>query len=94
MSALPSALRLTSCCCCCWLLLICLVVFLIPAPCTSDTTQQIVSRKQLAGDDDAVVYESGYLDDGAEVYEDEEISTDNGDLEEDWFDRNITAGEC
>ncbi|KAL6263169.1 hypothetical protein P5V15_005971 [Pogonomyrmex californicus] len=91
MSALPSALRLTSCCCCCcWLLLICLVVFLIPAPCISDTPKQITSRirEQSAGDDDAV--ESNYLGDSAEVYE-EEISADNGDLEDDYFDSNITA---
>ncbi|XP_018308041.1 uncharacterized protein [Mycetomoellerius zeteki] len=88
MSALPSALRLTSCCCCCcWLLLTCLVVFLIPAPCTSDTPQQIISpaQKQSAGDDDAAVYESSYLDDDAEVYEDDQIATGNGDLDEDWF---------
>ncbi|XP_018368551.1 PREDICTED: uncharacterized protein LOC108764706 [Trachymyrmex cornetzi] len=88
MSALPSALRLTSCCCCCcWLLLTCLVVFLIPAPCTSDTPQQIISpaQKQSVGDDDATVYESSYLDDDAEVYEDEQIATGNGDLDEDWF---------
>ncbi|XP_011700478.1 PREDICTED: uncharacterized protein LOC105457487 [Wasmannia auropunctata] len=91
MSALPSALRLTSCCCCCWLLLICLVVFLIPAPCTSDTPQRTANRtrKQSAGDDDAAVYVSSYLDDDAEVYEDEQISTGNGDLEDDWF-ANIT----
>ncbi|XP_011059675.1 PREDICTED: uncharacterized protein LOC105149153 isoform X2 [Acromyrmex echinatior] len=84
MSALPSALRLTSCCCCCcWLLLTCLVVFLIPAPCTSDTPQQIISpaQKQSVGDDNAAV--SSYLDDDAEVYEDEQIA--NGDLDEDWF---------
>ncbi|XP_012063428.1 PREDICTED: uncharacterized protein LOC105626744 [Atta cephalotes] len=88
MSALPSALRLTSCCCCCcWLLLTCLVVFLIPAPCTSDTLQQIINpaQKQSVGDDDAAVYESSYLDDDAEVYEDEQIATGNGDLDEDWF---------
>ncbi|KYN05449.1 PREDICTED: uncharacterized protein LOC108771656 [Cyphomyrmex costatus] len=88
MSALPSALRLTCCCCCCcWLLLACLVVFLIPAPCTSDTPQQIISpaQKQSVGDDDAAVYESSYLDDDAEVYEEEQIATDNGDLDEDWF---------
>lgn len=34
---------------------------------------------------------SSYLDDDVEVYDDE--ATDNGDLE-DWFERNITAGEC
>ncbi|XP_024875260.1 uncharacterized protein LOC112456755 isoform X2 [Temnothorax curvispinosus] len=90
MSALPSALRLTSCCCCCcWLLLICLVVFLIPAPCTSQQTINR-TRKQSAGDDNAAAHESSYLDDDPEVYEDEQISTGNGDLE-DWFDRNITA---
>ncbi|XP_071572917.1 uncharacterized protein [Temnothorax nylanderi] len=90
MSALPSALRLTSCCCCCcWLLLICLVVFLIPAPCTSQQTINR-TRKQSAGDNNAAAHESSYLDDDAEVYEDEQISTGNGDLE-DWFDRNITA---
>ncbi|XP_011862695.1 PREDICTED: uncharacterized protein LOC105559197 isoform X2 [Vollenhovia emeryi] len=94
MSALPSALRLTSCCCCCcWLLLTCLVVFLIPAPCTSDTPQRIASRtrERSAGDDNAALYVPSYLDDDAEVYEDEQISTGNGDLEEDWSDRNITA---
>ncbi|XP_077271902.1 uncharacterized protein LOC143902670 isoform X2 [Temnothorax americanus] len=90
MSALPSALRLTSCCCCCcWLLLICLVVFLIPAPCTSQQTINR-TRKQSAGDDNAAAHESSYLDDDAEVYEDEQISTGNSDLD-DWFDRNITA---
>lgn len=90
MSALPYALRLTSCCC--WLLLICLVIFLIPAPCTSDKPQLIISqtRKQLVGDNIAAVYESSYLDDDAEVYEDEQISTGDGDVEDDWF-ANITG---
>lgn len=90
MSAFPSALRLT-CCCCCWLLLICLVVFLIPAPCTSDTPRQVVrrTRERPGGDDDAFVHGSNYHDDTDVVYDDEEIG-DNG---ENWFDKNITAGE-
>lgn len=89
MSAFPSALRLTCCCCCCWLLLICLVVFLIPAPCTSDTPRQVVrrTRERPGGDDDAFVH-SNYHDD-TDVYDDEE----NGDNGENWFDKNITAGE-
>ncbi|XP_036142003.1 uncharacterized protein LOC105838618 isoform X2 [Monomorium pharaonis] len=89
MSALPSALRLTSCCrCCCWLLLICLVVFLIPAPCTSDTPRQIINRtRKSAGDNNAALHESSYLDDDAE---EEQISNGNGELE-DWLDANITA---
>lgn len=92
MSALPSALRLT--CCCCWLLLTCLVVFLIPAPCTSDTPRQVVRRirERPGGDDDALVRESSYLDDTDVVYDDEQIPSDNDDIE-DWFDKNITAGE-
>lgn len=90
MSALPSALRLT--CCCCWLLLTCLVVFLIPAPCTSDTPRQVVrrTRERPGGDDDAFVRGSSYLDDADVVYDDEQIPSDNG---ENWFDKNITAGE-
>ncbi|XP_070164641.1 uncharacterized protein [Polyergus mexicanus] len=88
MSALPSALRLTCCCCCCWLLLTCLVVFLIPAPCTSDTPRQVVRRiRERPGGDDAFVHGSSYLDD-ADVYDDEQISSDD---DENWFDKNITA---
>ncbi|XP_029160609.1 uncharacterized protein LOC114932527 isoform X2 [Nylanderia fulva] len=94
MSALPSALRLT--CCCCWLLLTCLVVFLIPASCTSDTPRQVIrrTRERPGGDDDALARGiTSYLDD-AEY--DGQISSDNDDyddddLEEDWFDKNITA---
>ncbi|KAL0109329.1 hypothetical protein PUN28_014425 [Cardiocondyla obscurior] len=94
MSALPSALRLTSCCCCCcWLLLGCLVVLLIPAPCTSyDTPQPGANRtRERSAGDDAAGRDFSYLDDDAEVYEDERMSTGNGDLDDDWFDRNITA---
>ncbi|XP_072760256.1 uncharacterized protein [Anoplolepis gracilipes] len=89
MSALPSTLRLT--CCCCWLLLTCLVVFLIPAPCTSDTPRQVLrqTRERPGGDGDAFVRGSSYLDD-PDVYDDEQISSDNGDFEN-WFDKNITA---
>ncbi|XP_029160610.1 uncharacterized protein LOC114932527 isoform X3 [Nylanderia fulva] len=96
MSALPSALRLT--CCCCWLLLTCLVVFLIPASCTSDTPRQVIrrTRERPGGDDDALARGiTSYLDD-AEY--DGQISSDNDDyddddLEEDWFDKNITAAK-
>lgn len=53
----------------------------------------IVSRtRKSAGDNDAI-YESSYLDDDAEVYEEEQISNGNDELEDDWLDGNITEGE-
>lgn len=96
MSAFPSALRFpTHFSCRSWLLFGCSIVFLILSLITTTIADRSpsgnhprISRRQVGGDD--VHRLSNYLDDHVAVYDDGEILDD---LDDDYFETNITAGE-